>query len=102
MDEMMKKQNKILALTLATILLSSCGTVGGLKRDNREKKLKGSCDSAYGQTLVGKPFKSLKSHERPVNYRLIKPNSFVTQDHNPSRLNIYLDDYGTIKKVSCG
>ncbi len=98
----MKKQNQIFILLLGAALLSGCATIGDYKRNSREKELNGKCDSTYGQTLVGKPFKALKTFERPVNYRLIEPQSFVTQDYNPSRLNVYVDDSGMIKKISCG
>ncbi len=98
----MKKQDKIFIATMIAVLLSSCKTVGDYKRDERGKKLKTTCDSAYAQTLVGKHFKSLKKYERPVNYRLIEPNNFVTQEHNPSRVNLYLDRSGKIQKISCG
>ncbi len=98
----MKKQNQIFILTLAFTLLSSCGTVGDYKRDERGKKLKGACDSAYATTLIGKNFNALKQYEKPVNYRLILPDSFVTQDYNPSRINLYLDSSSEIQKISCG
>lgn len=35
-------------------------------------------------------------------YRVIKPNSMVTMDYNPERLNVYTDDYGIIIKARCG
>ncbi|MFI5803290.1 I78 family peptidase inhibitor [Streptomyces sp. NPDC051561] len=43
-------------------------------------------------------------HERdiPKPYRVITPGSFVTQEYNPDRLNIYLDDAGVITRVNFG
>lgn len=35
-------------------------------------------------------------------YRVIPPNSAVTLDYNPERLNVYTDDDGFITKARCG
>lgn len=102
MDRKMKKMKKITVSTLALFLLASCGTVGDYKRSDRGKKLGNSCDSAYAQTLIGKEFKALKKYQHPVRYRLIKPGLFVTQDYNPARVNLHMDNSGKIQKISCG
>ena len=36
------------------------------------------------------------------DYRIIKPDSMVTMDYVPDRLNIHVDDDGTIIKQDCG
>jgi hypothetical protein len=43
-------------------------------------------------------------HERdiPKPYRIIAPGSFVTQDYHPDRLNLYVDDNGTITRINFG
>ncbi|MFF0742471.1 I78 family peptidase inhibitor [Streptomyces sp. NPDC004111] len=43
-------------------------------------------------------------HERdlPKPYRIITPGSFVTQEYNPDRLNVHVDDSGTITRVDFG
>lgn len=35
-------------------------------------------------------------------HRILRPNSIVTMDFNPARLNVYLDDDGKIIKAQCG
>lgn len=43
-------------------------------------------------------------HERdiPKPYRIIAPGSFVTQEYQPDRLNLYLDDNGAITRIHFG
>ncbi|KAL5120235.1 hypothetical protein ACEQ8H_001793 [Pleosporales sp. CAS-2024a] len=38
----------------------------------------------------------------PEEHRVLKPDSMSTMDHKPERLNIHVDDEGTVKKVSHG
>ncbi|SFG41957.1 Peptidase inhibitor I78 family protein [Novosphingobium sp. CF614] len=37
--------------------------------------------------------------DKPI--RVLKPGSAMTMDYRPERLNIYLDDAGTIKEFKC-
>ncbi|MFD3514454.1 I78 family peptidase inhibitor [Streptomyces sp. NPDC058657] len=43
-------------------------------------------------------------HERdlPEPYRIVTPGSFVTQDYRPDRVNVFVDDQGTITHVTLG
>jgi hypothetical protein len=36
------------------------------------------------------------------NVRLIGPNTAVTKDNRPERMNIYLDEEAIITDISCG
>ncbi|KAF2131784.1 hypothetical protein P153DRAFT_395091 [Dothidotthia symphoricarpi CBS 119687] len=38
----------------------------------------------------------------PEVHRVLKPDSTMTMDHRPDRLNIHVDDDGTVKKVVHG
>ncbi|KAJ4367436.1 hypothetical protein N0V83_007019 [Neocucurbitaria cava] len=38
----------------------------------------------------------------PKEHRVIKPDSMSTMDHKPERLNVHVDDDGTVKKVTHG
>lgn len=38
----------------------------------------------------------------PEEHRILKPDSTYTTDHKPERLNIHVDDDGTVKKVVHG
>lgn len=60
-----------------------------------------SCEAAaaYYQDMTGGPLSA------PVPFkphRIIPPNSAVTMDFNPDRLNVYTDDQGVITEARCG
>ncbi|KAF2706574.1 hypothetical protein K504DRAFT_458968 [Pleomassaria siparia CBS 279.74] len=38
----------------------------------------------------------------PQEHRVIKPDSMSTMDHKPERINIHVDEEGTVKKVVKG
>ncbi|MFJ6697635.1 I78 family peptidase inhibitor [Streptomyces sp. NPDC091272] len=68
-------------------------------------------DQWVGRTLVptGSPDPSgvpagRLVHERdiPEPYRIVAPDSFVTQEYSPDRLNLYVDDRNTITRVNFG
>ena len=35
-------------------------------------------------------------------FRILPPNSMMTQDHNPARINVHTDDNGIVEDVQCG
>ena len=37
-----------------------------------------------------------------LDHRVIYPDQVVTQDHVPTRLNIHVDEAGTVLRFSCG
>ncbi|KAF2019024.1 hypothetical protein BU24DRAFT_489068 [Aaosphaeria arxii CBS 175.79] len=38
----------------------------------------------------------------PKEHRVLQPDSMSTMDHKPERLNIHVDEEGTVKKVRYG
>ncbi|KAF2120438.1 hypothetical protein BDV96DRAFT_564830 [Lophiotrema nucula] len=38
----------------------------------------------------------------PKEHRVLKPDSMSTMDHKPERLNIHVDEEGTVKNVRYG
>jgi hypothetical protein len=38
----------------------------------------------------------------PKEHRVLKPDSMSTMDHKPERLNVHVDEDGTVKKVTHG
>ncbi|MCR4378678.1 MAG: I78 family peptidase inhibitor [Rhodospirillales bacterium] len=60
-----------------------------------------SCEAAavYYKSLIGKPLAGTITFKP---HRVIKPNSAVTMDFNPGRLNIYTDAKGVIIDARCG
>ena len=37
-----------------------------------------------------------------LDHRIVKPDSAVTLDHRPERLNIHVDEDGVIQRLDCG
>lgn len=35
-------------------------------------------------------------------FRILPPNSMMTQDHNPARINVHTDENGIVEDVKCG
>lgn len=60
------------------------------------------CRAEEMQHLVGQNRNILHTMRFGVVTRIIEPNSVVTMDYSPSRLNIYIDKDNKIKKVTCG
>ena len=53
--------------------------------------------------LVGQPASALETHpDRPADVRLIGPETLVTQEYNPNRLNVHLNRDGQIIRLACG
>ncbi len=50
--------------------------------------------------LIGTNQQTLANHTGPL--RLLPPNSAMTMDHSPARLNADLDADGTITRLWCG
>lgn len=60
-----------------------------------------SCGASALQYAVGRE-NALAAMTFPDTTRFIGPDTAVTQDYNPERLNIVHDDRGTILRVYCG
>lgn len=53
--------------------------------------------------LVGQPASALENHpDRPADVRLIGPETLVTQEYMPNRLNVHLNRDGQIIRLACG
>lgn len=59
------------------------------------------CDPANYQAWVGKNIGEV-DYPRDRTHRVITPDSVVTQDFSPFRVNIHVDAKGWITKVNCG
>ena len=60
-----------------------------------------SCNAAAYQALIGTAADTadFSGHK---SVRIIPPNSAITMDYNPERLNVVTDAAGIIQKLSCG
>ena len=62
----------------------------------------GACGAPGLQGLVGQNRKVLNTMKFGQPVRIIEPDTAVTMDYIAERLNIELDEAGTITRVSCG
>lgn len=66
-----------------------------------EPPMADSCGAAKYEGLVGQPAAVLDSMTFAAGTRIIQPNSPVTADFSPGRLNVEISKNGRIDKVSC-
>ena len=59
-----------------------------------------SCGPAY-EAMTGR---NIGEFTLPpaLAYRVLQPGAVMTQDLNPARLNIFVDEKGWIERISCG
>jgi hypothetical protein len=83
-------------------LVALAGCIG--EDDEAQQRTLGAavCDPAAFSFLIGKPVAALDGVLTPEAMRIVEPDSMVTMDHNPERLNVHLDDKGIIREVRCG
>jgi hypothetical protein len=60
------------------------------------------CGALDLQFLVGGPASALNTMRFNKPVRVIYPNTMVTEDYSPDRLNFDVDYSGRITRVSCG
>ena len=84
------------------ILLAACqSTTGETPISGPASNTAGLCAARQLQGLLGTPVNQADlTGQDPL--RIIPPNSAVTMDYNPERLNIEIDESGTITSVTCG
>ncbi|MDX2236331.1 MAG: I78 family peptidase inhibitor [Hyphomonadaceae bacterium] len=61
-----------------------------------------TCNAAAFAALVGQPESAIDRAALPAGARVIAPNSMVTQDYRPDRLNIYVSTTGRVSSMRCG
>jgi|LNFM01.1.fsa_nt_gb hypothetical protein len=61
-----------------------------------------TCGASQLQYLVGDQRRVLQTMRFSQPVRIIPHRGMVTQDFQPQRLNIWLDQYDIIERVSCG
>ena len=65
------------------------------------------CGKGHAEILIGMPYNQnsktlVKNHFKQKDIRWIMPDSAITQDYSPTRLNIEVAKNGKIKTVWCG
>jgi len=71
-------------------------------RPPADPPMENACGAAGLQTLLGQPSSVLETMRFSNTVRVIRPGMAVTMDYIAKRLNIEVDDAGTITRVSCG
>ncbi|MCG7601408.1 hypothetical protein MHM84_16680 [Halomonas sp. McH1-25] len=67
----------------------------------------GECDATAIQDYRGEEYRAaleqiLANQSGAQRVRVIRPGESYTMDYRPERLNIHLDEQGTISELSCG
>ncbi len=62
-----------------------------------EQKSCGNYDGWIGHKVSNS---ALKKTGKP--FRILPPDSMMTMDHNPQRINVHVDENGIIEDVKCG
>lgn len=95
--------SKVVLAATATLTLQACDSTSPYFDQVGSGNPNDQCGAASTQFLIGKPAEAAHSGlgtHRPV--RIIGIDEAVTLDFVPNRLNVLLDDAGTIVAVNCG
>ena len=82
----------MLRILSVSVLVASCQVMAS----------EGECDLSYWNGLIDENQRVLLQHKLPPNTRVISPDTLVTMDHMPERLNVYINGSRQIDRVSCG
>lgn len=85
-------------VVLYTVFFAATSCTAQEKQEASELE---SCSGGAWLEHVGQTMDQLEI-PLPENARVIDPNSAVTQDYRPDRLNILLDQSGVIAMLRCG
>lgn len=88
----MRIPTALTAAALATATLAACQPA---------RTAAPACDPASNAALVGRNIGEVSlSPGQP--HRIISPGEMVTQDFQPDRVNVFVDEKGWIARVTCG
>lgn len=60
-----------------------------------------ACKASQYQAVIGQNIATV-TMPKGVDTRVIGPDTMVTMDHAPDRINFYTTDKGVIERVACG
>ncbi len=95
--------NRFLSMTLAAGVIVAIGAfTWGQMAEKTAMDASDTCKAAAQADKIGTPhtYHDFSAPDRP--HRIIPPNSAVTLDHRPDRLNVDVDDNGIITRIWCG
>lgn len=92
------------ALAIAGLALFASCQMGGETDPAPSQPAPGAdaCGATELSYIIGTRASEIDFSEQADNVRVIQPNSVVTMDHRPGRLNVHVDDAGIITKLTCG
>jgi hypothetical protein len=82
---------------VAAMALAACNPAEAPPPDRAE-----TCGAEALQHLVGQPQAALEDETITAPTRILPPGAMRTMDHRPERLNVDIDDSGTILRLWCG
>lgn len=90
---------KRLLMTLPLLALTACVQPKGDEAVTNPDP--NACGASKYEGLIGQPAAALDKMTFPAGTRILRPNSPMTMDFRPDRLNIEIGKKGTVTKVSC-
>jgi hypothetical protein len=101
-------------LPLTLLLLASCACTPAAEEETPPTQMteeepgnligppaRGDCGAEDYQGFVGSPLAAI-SYPSDLRPRIIEPGMAYTMEHNPERMNIEVDEAGTVVRVYCG
>lgn len=82
----------------ALALLAACNP----ESESPAMPVEDACGAAALQHLLGRDHTTHDFAAETKTVRIIPPNSAVTMDHRPDRLNVEIDDAGLVTRIWCG
>lgn len=61
-----------------------------------------ACGASQYQDLVGQPRSEAEAVDWPEPFRIVGPDTAVTMDFNPERINIVYDENDVVTRIDCG
>jgi hypothetical protein len=104
-----------LLMTACVLALAACGqttapattetppaeTTGAAPTNAAEATAQDTCGAAAHQALIGTPASGIDLASFPTGTRIITPETMVTQDFVPTRLNITTGTDGNVASLNC-
>ena len=85
---------------IAIFVLGAC--VPTEEKPIKQTSQENACGAAALQHLLGTPFRDDDFASTKGPLRVLPPNSAVTMDHRPDRLNVHMDEDDVIVRIACG
>lgn len=89
-------------MRLPTALLTALTMLTACMADPPRPPPVDDCGAAVRSALVGRPLASFDPATVSGPVRILAPDSVMTMDHNPQRLNVHHDASRVITRLTCG